>query len=245
MKKVFALLLAALLLFALSSCKKDDPAVKSAGVMTNEEYDAAVNHADVTIEAYVQAKQTLRDGKTSLYLQDPDGAYFVYDVVCSDEDYAKLTTGQKVKVTGKKSTWNGEIEITDAKLEIQKGSYTAEPLDATALLTDPKLIDHQNEHVLLKGLKVVGSKGKDGVEGAFLYNWDGTGKEGDDLYFNAIINGRAYSFTVETDLCGADSEVYQTVKGLQIGDQIDLDCYLFWYEGLNPHVVGITVVKSA
>ena len=243
MKKLVAFLLAALLLFALSSCKKDDPAVKGDGVMTNEEYDAAKNQTDVTIEAYVQAKQTLKDGRTSLYLQDPDGAYFVYNVACSEEEYAKLKEGQKVKVTGKKSVWNGEIEITDAKLEIQKGSFIAEPLDATALLSDAAVIEHQNEHVVLKGLTVVGSKGKDGTDGAFLYLWDGSGKEGDDLYFNASLNGKAYSFTVESDLCGADSEVYQAVKALQVGDQIDLDCYLFWYEGLNPHVVGVTVVK--
>ncbi|MBR4727653.1 MAG: hypothetical protein IK080_07160 [Clostridia bacterium] len=243
MKKVFALLLAALLLFALSGCGKDDPAVKSEGVMTNEEYDAAENFTEVTIEAYVQAKQALKDGKTSLYLQDPDGAYFVYNVACDDADYAKLEAGQKVRVTGKKATWNGEIEITDAKLEILKGSYSAQALDVTDLLGDPAIIEHQNEHVLLKGLTVVGSKGKDGAASAFLYNWDGTGADGDDLYFNASINGKAYSFTVETDLCPADSEVYQAVKNLQIGDRIDLDCYLFWYEGLNPHVIGITAAQ--
>lgn len=242
MKRVFAFLLAAVLLLSLAACsgQKDDPRVKSEGVMTNEEYDAASNGAQVAIEAYVQGKQVQKDGKTSLYLQDIDGAYFVYDVAISDAEYAKLKQGQKVKVTGKKATDSGEIEITDAEVEILKGNYIAEAADGAALLSDADLLQHQNERVFIKGLTVLGSRNADGAGKAVLFKWDGSGQDGDDLYFNAKLNGKAYSFTVETDLCAPDSEVYQTVKGLQIGDRIDVECFLYWHEGLTPQVVSVT-----
>ena len=45
--------------------------------------------AEVTIEAYVQAAQSYYNGAT-LYLQDKDGAYFVYNGQISEDDYAKL-----------------------------------------------------------------------------------------------------------------------------------------------------------
>lgn len=63
---------------------------KSEGVMTYEEYMAADLDSEVVIEAYVQAKQSWWEDKATLYTQDQDGAYFIYNSVCSEEDYAKL-----------------------------------------------------------------------------------------------------------------------------------------------------------
>ena len=71
------------------------------------------------------------------------------------------------------------------------------------------------------------------------YKWNGTGQEGDDLYFNASIDGATYTFTVESYLRGPDSEVYQTVKDLQIGEEIEMEGYLYWYEGVNPHIIYV------
>ena len=89
----------------------EDADVKSEGVMTHDEYLAAAVDDEVTIETYVQAKQSWWEDKATFYTQDKDGAYFIYNMPCSEEDYEKLVPGTKIKVTGYKAEWSGEIEI--------------------------------------------------------------------------------------------------------------------------------------
>lgn len=213
---------------------------KSEGVMTYDEYVAAEIDTQVVVETYVQAKQSWWEDKATLYTQDEDGAYFIYNMSCSEEDYAKLTQGTKIKVTGYKSEWSGEVEIIDATFEILEGSYIAEPLDVTSLLGTDELIKHQNEYVSFKGMTVEASKDADGNDVAFLYNYDGSGQDGSDLYFNVSLNGETYTFTVESYLCDNTTEVYSAVKNLSIGDKIDMEGYLYWYEGVNPHIISVT-----
>ena len=67
----------------------------------------------MTIEAYVQAKQSWWEDQATIYAQDQDGAYFIYNMACSQEDYNKLVPGTMIQVTGYKSEWSGEIEIMD------------------------------------------------------------------------------------------------------------------------------------
>ena len=214
----------------------------SEGVLTHAEYMAAAVDTEVVIEAYVQAKQSWWEDKATIYAQDEDGAYFLYNMVCSEEDYAKLTPGTKIRATGFKAEWAGEIEIMEGTFEILEGNYIAEAEDVTALLGSEDLIDLQNKFVAFKGMTVEASKDPDGNEVAFLYNYDGSGQEGDDLYFNVSVNGATYTFTVESYLCDKDSDVYAAVKALNIGDKIDMEGFLYWYEGVNPH---ITSVKAA
>ena len=107
MKKFVALFLAILTVVALVACgdtgsKKVDPNAKSEGVMTYAEYDAAALQSAVVIEGFVQAKQSWWDNKATLYLQDGEGAYFVYNLACSEEDYKKMTVGTKLQVSGYK-----------------------------------------------------------------------------------------------------------------------------------------------
>ena len=257
MKRFLALILAAMLAFALVGCNGsvdepdvnpedvmnvDEPNVPSEGVMTYDEYIAAEVDTEVVIEAYVQAKQSWWEDKATVYTQDEDGAYFLYNMACSEADYAKLTPGTKIKVTGYKAEWSGEVEIIDATFEILEGSYIADAYDVTALLGTDDLIKHQNEFVSFKGMTVEASKDADGNDVAFLYKWDGSGQDGDDLYFNVSLGGETYTFTVESYLCDNTTEVYSAVKGLNIGDTIDMEGFLYWYEGVNPH---ITSVKAA
>ncbi len=241
MKKFFALLLALTMgVFAFAGCSKtdDEADVKSEGVMTYAEYVAAPVDSQVVVEAYVQAKQSWWEDKATVYTQDKDGAYFLYDMTCSEEDYAKLTPGTKIKVTGYKSEWSGEVEIIDATFEIEEGSYIAEALDVTSLLGTEDLINHQNEFVSFKGMTVEAAA--EGSDAAYLYKWDGSGQDGDDLYFNVSLNGETYTFTVESYLCDNTTDVYKAVKELQIGDTIDMEGFLYWYEGVNPHITSVT-----
>ena len=46
--------------------------------------------------------------------------------------------------------------------------------------------------------------------------------------------------TIESYLCDSTTEVYQAVQNLAIGDVIDMEGYLYWYEGVNPHIVSVT-----
>ncbi|HIQ96236.1 MAG TPA: hypothetical protein IAB26_06710 [Candidatus Limivivens merdigallinarum] len=219
---------------------------KSEGVMTYAEYmDAAIDD-EVVIETYVQAKQSWWEDKATLYTQDRDGAYFIYDAACSEEDYEKLVPGTKIKVTGYKAEWSGEIEVMDGTVEIVEGGdeYIAPITDVTDLLGTDELIDHQNEYVEFKGLTVeAAGQDEDGNDVAFLYNYDGSGTDGDDLYFNASLNGETYTFTIESYLCDNTTDVYAAVKNLEIGQTIDMEGFLYWYEGVNPHITSVTVVE--
>ena len=223
----------------------EDADVKSEGVMTLDEYLAAAVDDEVTIETYVQAKQSWWEDKATFYTQDKDGAYFIYNMPCSEEDYEKLVPGTKIKVTGYKAEWSGEIEVADvSSFEIEDGEYIAEPLDVTDLLGKDELIDHQNELVSFKGMTVeAAGQDADGNDVAYLYNYDGSGSEGDDLYFNVSLNGETYTFTVESYLCDKDSDVYKAVEALNIGDKIDMEGFLYWYEGVNPHITSVTAAE--
>lgn len=257
MKKFFALMLALVMALSMVACgSKDtgtDPNAKSAGTMTYAEYAAAELQSEVTIEGFVQGKQSWWDNKATLYLQDGEGAYLVYNLTCTEEDYNKMTVGTKLKVTGFKIEWSGEVEVdgSDAAYEILEGTYTAERLDVTDLLGTDELIDHQNKVVSFKGMTVEPSVDPNGNEVAFLYNWDGSGAEGSDsdLYFNVSVNGATYSFVVEYYDCdangvyGAETDVYKAVQNLQIGDKIDLEGILYWYEGPNPHITAVSAAK--
>ncbi len=220
---------------------------KSEGVMYYADYVAADIDTEVVIETYVQAKQSWWEDQATVYTQDRDGAYFLYNMACSEEDYEKLVPGTKIKVTGYKSEWSGEVEIIDATFEfVEDGDeYIAPITDVTDLLGTDELIDHQNQYVEFKGLTVeAAGQDADGNDVAFLYNWDGSGTDGDDLYFNASLNGETYTFTVESYLCDNTTDVYAAVKELEIGQTVDLEGFLYWYEGVNPHITSVTVVEE-
>jgi hypothetical protein len=240
MKKYLAVMMIAAMTMSLAGCGSSssaDTSAKSEGVMTYAEYMAADVDTEVVVETYVQAKQSWWEDKATVYTQDEDGAYFLYDMACSEEDYDKLTTGTKIKVTGYKSEWSGEIEIIDATFEIEDGNFVATAEDVTDLLGTDTLIDHQNEFVSFKDMTV-----EDAGDGtAYLYKWDGSGSDGDDLYFNVSKDGQTYTFTVESYLCDNTTEVYNTVKNLNVGDTVDMEGFLYWYEGVNPHITSVTV----
>ena len=276
MKKILALLLALVMVFALAACGQqaapaekpaeepaapaEEPAAETpveeapaeepaeapaeeapVEVMSYADFMAAEVDDPVVIEAYVQAKQAYASdwSNTSVYLADQDGAYFAYRLACTQEEYDALVPGAKIRVTGFKAEWAGEIEIAEGcTFELIDGAdtYLVDPVDVTELLGTDALAEHMNQLVTIKGVTVAESEG--GV--AFLYNWDGSGEDGSDLYFNVTLGENTYNFTVESDLCPAGSEVYETVKGLNVGDTIDLVGFLYWYNGPNPHITAVT-----
>ena len=223
----------------------DAPTEPTVTVMTHEEYMAAELESAVVVEFYVQAtqgwwfKDEVNHGVITVYGQDADGGYFAYDMLCAEEDAAKLVPGTKIRVTGYKTEWSGEVEIAaGATFEfVEDYDYIAEALDVTALLGTDELIAHQNEKVCFSGMTVEAANDEGA---AFLYKWNGSGQDGDDLYFNVSVNGATYTFCVESYLMGAGTETYEAVKALQVGDVIDIEGFLYWYEGAQPHVTAVT-----
>ena len=250
MKKITSMLLVlvlALSAFALTSCFDNTPEVdvnaKSEGVMTYAQYAAAELNSEVVIEAYVQDAQGWWAGKTgtgviTVYTADKDGAYFIYEMACSEADAAKLVPGTKIRVTGYKKAWSGEVEVMDGTFEfVNDGiTYIAPAFDATSLLGTDDLINHQNQYVALNNLKVVAAN-ENGD--AFMYNWNGSGSRGSDIYFKVESNGQVYTLVIESYLRGQDTAVYQAAEALKVGDTINVKGFLYWYEGVQPHITSI------
>ena len=258
MKKIIAMLLALSMVLAFTACAKTETAPETtaapvettaavaeteapveteaaeteaaATVMTHEEYIAAELDSAVTIETYVQSHQSWWDNKVTVYCQSPDGAYFLYELACSEEDAAKLVPGTKILVNGFKGEWAGEVEVMDGTFEfVEDGdTFVAEALDVTELLGTEELIAHQNELVAFNGLTVESIEYKNG-------------EPGDDIYVTLNYNGASYSFCVEVYLTGTDSDVYTTVGTLNVGDVVNVEGFLYWYEGVNTHITAITL----
>ncbi len=238
MKKVISLLLILTMVLAFAGCDSEktvdptEPPVADSDVMTHAEYMAADLESEVVVETYVQATQSWWDNKITVYAQSPDGAYFIYEMACAEEDAAKLVPGTKIKVTGFKAEWAGEVEITDAKFEIiEDDTYAAVATDLTSLLGKDEMIDHQNELAAFKGLTVEKIEYKNN-------------EPGDDIYLTLIdTNGIQHSFCVEIYLTGEDTDVYKTVGTLNAGDVVDVEAFVYWYDGMNPHITAITLAE--
>ncbi len=214
----------------------EEPAAEEAKVLTYAEYAAAELDTEVCIEAYVQDHQSWWSDKITVYLQDQDGAYYAYEMACSEEDAAKLVPGTKIRVKGYKGEWSGEVEIMDGSFEfVEAEPWIAEAKDVTALFGTDALIDEMNKLVTIKDAVIVDYKD---TGAAFASK---NPDKRDDLYFQAKIGEGVYDFCVESYLRGGDTDVYKAVEGLQIGDTVDIDAYLYWYEGPNAHVIGVTV----
>ena len=248
MKKIISFALILIMVLSFTACvdpAQEDIMTKSEGVMTCAEYNAAEINDEVTIEAYVQGKQGWWSdngvGKATVYLQDGVGGYLLYDLQCTEEEYAQLVDGVKVRVTGYKAAYKGEYEIIDATFEIIKGSYVAPFTDATDKLGKEDILNLQNMKVSFKGLTVVG------------YTYQG-GARGKDIYVTFNYNGANYDFCVESYLTGADSELYKAIEALKEGDVVDIEGFAYWYDGaydavadvvnpnaINTHITGVKV----
>ena len=197
--------------------------------MTYEEYLAAAIDEAVLVEAYVQATQSWWDNKITVYLQDRDGAYFAYEMACTEEDAAKLVPGTKIRVSGYKAEWSGEIEIVDATFTFVEGAdtYIAEPVDLTDVLAnETELVKYQNQLAIFKGVTIE----------AIEYRNDAPG---DDIYVTVKQGEETYSFCVERYLTGPETDVYKAFAELKIGDVVDITGFVYWYNGVNTHITGV------
>ena len=165
-----------------------------------------------------------------LYCQSEEGGLFVYNLACSEEDSKKLVAGTKICVTGSKAEYDGEVEIMDATFEFVEGSdtYVAEPTDLTAKLGTDELINYMNQYVSFKGLTFKSLTYKNG-------------EPGDDIYLTFTYGEKDHNFCVEVYLTGTETEVYKTAGELVEGDVVDIEGFVYWYNGINTHITKVTV----
>lgn len=244
MKKILGLFAAVFALIGFTSCSNSvDPNAKEEGTMTHEEYSAAKLDSEVIIEGFIQGKQSWwskdGNGRGTFYVQDGTGGYFLYELGCTEDEYNnQLVVGAKIKVTGTKAEWAGEVEVVDATWEVLDGTYIATAKDVTDIYSNAtELIKYQNMLVALNGLTVK-AKSADAV---VFYKWNGAGARGDDIYFDVTDGANTYTLCVESYLCDKDSDTYKAVEALKDGDKVDLEGFLYWYEGAQPHVTKVTV----
>lgn len=235
MKRILSFVLLVVLVVSLVACGPK--------TMSYSEYAAAAMDSEVIVDLYVQDHQSwwfdseVNHGKITVYAADKDGAYFIYEMVCSEEDAAKLTPGTKIRVSGVKGEYAGEIEIMNATFEFLSAddSYVAPAKDVTSLVGSDALINDMNKLVAFKGMTVVACND----EGA-AFEYQG-GVQGKDIYFKLSDGTNTVSFCVESYLTGKDTDVYKAVEALKVGDVVDVECFLYWYNGANPHVTKVTV----
>ena len=218
-----------------------------APVMSYEEFVQADLDSPVTVETYVQAKQAWIEDSSAAYLytQNEEGAYFIYKLPMTKKEYKKLKEGQKIRVSGRKHQWLGNIEIAEASYEILDGSYIAEAQDVTALLGTDDLAEYKNRKVCFKGLKSADFEDPGGDMLRYAYGPDGNGDRGDDLYFCAEKDDEVYTFVVESRLFDSESGLYKEVEELDEDCVMDLEGFLYWDKGALPHITKVTAAKTA
>ncbi len=224
-----------------STTEEADIFAKGEGVMTYEEFMNTPLMEPVVIEAFVQGKQAYyaAKGTANVYLADPDGAYYCYGLTLTQEQFDKLEVGTKVKVSGEKAEYAGEIEVGNGVLEeIEEGSYAATVTDVTNSIADlEELGRFMNLPVAFQTLVVVA---QDNGEAISKKNSDSD----PDIYFTAANANGSVDFCVESYLTGPDTDVYKTAEGLKPGDLVTVEGFLYWYNGANPHVTAIDVVAN-
>lgn len=237
MKKAISLLLAVIMILSFTACGEEktkepeyDASAKSEGVISFEQYISSPEGSEVTIEAYVQAKQSWWNDSISVFLQDPDGGYFVYNMSCSKEDAENLVPGTKIKVTGHKTEWEGQTRLVDAGFTMGEGVWIAEAADVSDKLGTEEIKNFQNSFVSISSVT---------IEASPRYKWDGSGTVGDDMYFDVSVGGAAYTFMVESRLCGKNTAVYKAVQELKPGETVNVEGFPYWYGDICPNITNV------
>ncbi len=194
--------------------------------------------SEVVVENLCTGKAVLVEDKATVYTQDQDGAYFVYNMAPVQKRLWKTGARTKIKVTGYKAEWSG-VEITlMLPLKSWKVIPTSLPTRMLPQCSEPmnwsttRISMLHSKAWLLKQPAGWKRKWRCPVQLGWLRY------DGDDLILQRFPEWRDHSFVVESYLLSDNTnDVYAAVKNLQIGDVIDMEGFLYWYEGVNPHII--------
>ncbi len=216
-----------------------NPFSKESVVMSHDSYMYAEPWTDVCVETYVQAtgRRGWEKNSIQLFAQSKDGGYYIGEMKCSKEDKEKLVPGTKILVKGIKIGYGDDgVEIIEASYEIiESDPFIAEPKDVSALLGSEKLLEHQNEKVLFKGLTVSGYE-------------DGTPVINDSSGISFCCtdgNGLKLSFFVDLAFIKMHSDLFREAKKLEIGDVIDIEGFFSWTsDETGPYTYVSNIIKQ-
>ena len=259
MKKIIAFLMVLVMMLGIVACAPAEknptgttkptastPDEPEKTAMTHAEYLAAAQDEAVEIEAYVQATQSWYKDAIKIYAQDKTGGYIGYDIPCTEEQAAKLVPGTKINIKGYKAYWDGmpEIASKDAVLTIIEDgdTYVAPATDMTDLLGKIELLDKTGMLAAFKGLTIAKIEFRNG-------------EPGDDIYVDFTLGEKTYSFCVERYLTDPETEVYKAFAELKVGDKVDVEGFVYWWDadvepgvastnpmGINTHITKVTKV---
>ena len=216
-------------------------------VLSYDEYIAAEVGSEVTIEAYITGRTTWYNNAASFYLADDNGGYYVYNLPCTEEEYASLLINKKLQVTGAKAEWKGEVEI-NCQTATENGGWQLcdgevfNPSSANITSIAKEVLDnYKNQSVKALGLTV--------TKAPYTNFEDFTleTKAGVDVYFEVKDDaGNESTFVVEAYLENSQygSDVYNAVCALNVGDRIDLEGFVYYWENPQLQVTGLTKVFS-
>ena len=132
-------------------------------VLSWAEYVAAAEGDTVIVRGIVTGliAKSLGDSYNCLYFSDNDGGYYAYGMT-SDPVEDGVQVGDDVIVTGKRSTYSGTYEITEATVEVVSSGNTVTPIDLTEVylaadsLKAEALASKQSSLVTVKGVEITG-----------------------------------------------------------------------------------------
>lgn len=245
MKKLFTVLLTMIMVLALVGCgakTNDEPVVEDTPTTDEElvdppvtakntyaDFEAAELNTELELLMSVQATESWWDGKITVYGQDDDGGYLVYELACPEQkDADVLLPGTLIRVKGYKSEWSGEVELTDATYEFVDVGGNAgkvyDPVDLTDLIgNNDELIKHMNQKASFKNLTVV--------------EYTEVTSDADGYLVVKDANGTEITFVVRRYLTSPESDLAKTVAAFAAGDVVDLTTFVYWYEGPQARII--------
>lgn len=228
MKKLLTILCTVLMVLAITGCSEKLTDSCPTAKNNYADFIAAENDTELELLVSVQDHESWWDNKVTVYAQDDDGGYLLYELNCDENTANAMTPGTLIRVKGYKSEWSGELEIVDGTAEIIAGGCDGkvyDPVDLTNLIgNNAELEKHMNQKASFKNLTVV----------------DFSQEEGSDGYLNVTdANGTAITFVVRRYLTPADSDVAKAVGALQAGDVVDLTTFVYWYEGPEARIIEV------
>ncbi|MBQ2640855.1 MAG: hypothetical protein IJG15_02530 [Lachnospiraceae bacterium] len=137
---------------------------------------------------------------------------------------------------------SGEAASTDLTAAAEDD---VEAVDISDLLGNKEeLKKYADQKVAIKGAVSVDTEDPGGDLLRFLYDTDGNGDPGDDLYFSIEKDGETYLLKIESDQCDAESETYQTVENLEEDMIINLEGTLTGEDSPLMQVTEITIPEE-